>query len=40
MLSQYLSLIFALLLIYTASAEPAFAQSAAGQQARLTEQVK
>jgi hypothetical protein len=40
MLSQYLPLILAVLLIYTVSAEPVFAQSAAGQQARLAEQVK
>ena len=40
MFSQYLWLIPALLLIYTASAEPAFAQSAAGQQVLFAEQVK
>ena len=40
MLRQYLSLIFAVLLIYTASAEPTFAQSAVGKDARLAEEVK
>lgn len=40
MLSRYLSLILTVLLIYTAGAEPAFAQSAAGDDARLAEEVK
>lgn len=40
MVSQYLLLILVVLLIYTASAEPAFAQSAAGQKAVFAEQVK
>lgn len=37
---QYLSLIFAVLLIYTASAEPVVAQTATGKDARLAEEVK
>jgi hypothetical protein len=40
MLRQYLSIILAVLLIYTTSAEPAFAQSAMGQQASFVEQVE
>jgi hypothetical protein len=40
MLRQYLSIILVVLLIYTASAEPAFARPAAGQQASFAEQVK
>ena len=38
--SQYPSLILAVLLIFTASTEPAFAQSAAGKDDRLAEEVK
>ncbi len=38
--SQYLSLILVVLLIYPMSAETVFAQSAAGQQASIAEQVK
>ena len=40
MLRRHLSLALVLSLIYTASAEPAFAQSAAGEDARLAEEVK
>ncbi|HEY3027337.1 MAG TPA: hypothetical protein VGJ55_14395 [Pyrinomonadaceae bacterium] len=40
MLSQYLLLILAALLIYTASAQPTFAQSPVGKDARLAEEVK
>ena len=40
MLRRYLSLILVVLLIYTASAETVFAQSAAGPQASFAEQVK
>jgi uncharacterized protein (DUF58 family) len=40
MVSQYLLLILVVLLIYTASAAPALAQTVAGQQATFTEQVK
>src|SRR5215212_6583125 len=40
MLRQYLSLILAVLLIYPVSAETVFAQSPAGQQASIAEQVK
>ncbi|MDQ3817231.1 MAG: hypothetical protein M3362_06025 [Acidobacteriota bacterium] len=40
MLRQYLSIILVVSLIYTASAEPAFAQSAVGQQASFAKQVK
>jgi hypothetical protein len=40
MLSQYLSLILVVLLIYPVSAETAFAQSTAKQQASIAEQVK
>lgn len=40
MLRQYLSIILVVLLIYTASAKPVFAQSAAGPQSGFAEQVK
>src|SRR5687768_5588845 len=40
MLNQYLSLILAVSLIFTASTEPAFAQTAAAKDARLAEEVK
>ena len=40
MLSQYRSPVLAVLLIFTTSAEPAFAQSAAGKDDRLAEEVK
>ena len=40
MLSQYLSLVIAVLLIFAAGTEPAFAQSAAGKDDRLAEEVK
>ena len=40
MLNQYLSLILAVLLIFTACTAPAFAQSAAGKGAQLAEEVE
>lgn len=40
MLSRHLSLVLALSLMYTAGAEPALAQSAPGEDARLAEEVK